>query len=85
MCVNNCTKLLRSPIEDRSEHLIFQKNNNKNNLHRYVFVYLFNKLDSDNFYRFGDTFYNVFNMNKEMVVLVVVVVVVQSLILTHTL
>jgi len=48
-------------------------------------VYLFNKLDSNSFYRFGDTFYNVFNMNKEMVVLVVVVVVVQSLILTHTL
>ena len=48
-------------------------------------LYLFNKLDSNSFYRFGDTFYNVFNMNKAMVVLVVVVVVVQSLILTHTL
>ena len=48
-------------------------------------MYLFNKLDSNSFYRFGDTFYNVFNMNEEMVVLVMVVVVVQSLILTHTL
>lgn len=38
-------------------------------------MYLFNKLDSNSFYRFGDTFYNVFNMNKEMVVLVVVVTV----------
>ena len=50
-------------------------------------LYLFNKLGSNSFYRFGDTFYDVFNMNKAMVVLVVVVVVVvvQSLILTHTL
>ena len=49
-------------------------------------LYLFNKLNNNSFYRFGDTFYNhVFNVNKEMVVLVVVVVVVQSLILTHTL
>ena len=38
-------------------------------------MYLFNKLDSNSFYRFGDAFYNVFNMNKEMVVLVVVVTV----------
>ena len=50
-----------------------------------LFLNLFNKLDNNSFYRFGDTFYNhVFNVNKEMVVLVVVVVV-QSLILTRAL
>lgn len=48
-------------------------------------MYLLNKLDSNSFYRFGDTFYNVFNMNKEMVVLVVVVVVTVFNFNSHTL